>query len=106
MDSPDDAHRFLVSIEIARPSSLPDDEWDGLLAREGARGRELVDHGRIRGIWRVVGQTSNVGIWVAPSHEELHMALSSLPLFRYMTIKVDALCSHPLGEFTPGPTDS
>lgn len=93
------AARFLVSIEITRPTGIDDNTWGELLAAELSRGRELVHEGRLLGIWRITGQTANVGIWQAETHGLLHETLTSLPLFPYMTIRVQPVSEHPVGEF-------
>ena len=63
---------------------------------EQVRGRELMDEGVIRRIWRIPGRTANVGIWDAANPTALHEALSSLPMFPYIDAKVTPLATHPL----------
>lgn len=87
---------FLVEIELTVPAELSDEEWDLLTDRERVRGRELQKAGTINRIWRVPGTANNVGIWKAEDASELHSALSSLPLFKYMDIAVKPLAVHPL----------
>jgi muconolactone D-isomerase len=95
----DNAPCFLVSIRITRPAGIDDAEWNDRLEAELARGKELVHDGQLLGIWRLPGQTANVGIWQAESHERLHAALTSLPLFSEMAITVQPISEHPLGGF-------
>jgi muconolactone D-isomerase len=85
---------FLVSITI---SNLPEDEETvaALYTREGERARELAAAGTLRKLWRVPGQRANWGIWEASDPARLQEALSSLPLFPYMDIKVHPLTAHP-----------
>lgn len=87
---------FLVEIEIELPPSTPDDERAALLAAEAARGRELRDAGSIVRMWRVPGRRANVGIWSAADASELHEAISSLPLFPWMSVQVRPLADHYL----------
>lgn len=91
--------RFLVQIEVGLPGSLPDDERAELLDAELERGRQLVEAGAIRAIWRVPGALRNVGIWEAADATELHERLSSLPLFRWLRADVTPLAEHPLQRF-------
>lgn len=49
-------------------------------------------------IWRIPGKVANVGIWDAPDASALHEALSSLPLFPWMSIEVTALATHHLEQ--------
>jgi muconolactone D-isomerase len=94
--------RFLVQIDVQLPGDLAEEERAKLLAAELERGRELVEAGAIRAIWRVPGALRNVGIWEAADATELHEHLSSLPLFPWLTADVTALAEHPLHRFLEG----
>lgn len=84
---------FLVHMEVG---ALPIGEEGGkLLGLEGRRARELAEVGVLRRLWRIPGRRANWGIWSASNIDELHEALSSLPLFPYMNITVHALAKHP-----------
>ena len=87
---------FLVRIDIRTPHDLDPGELAGLQAAETARGRELVAQGSLRRIWRIPGRRSNISLYEAADATALHAALSSLPLFPYMEIDVQALATHPL----------
>lgn len=87
---------FLVQLETTLPPELPASERELLLAAESARGRELVADGTISRIWRLPGRLANVGIWSTPDSESLRDALTSLPLWRWMTVTVTPLATHPL----------
>lgn len=69
-----------------------------LLDQEGRRGRELRESGTIVRIWRLPGQTANVGIWQAEDATDLHAAISSLPLFPWMSVQVTTLAAHYLEQ--------
>ncbi len=92
---------FLVQNHVTFPPGIEPSERERLLAAELARGRELVDTGHIRHIWRVPGAVRNVGVWEAADATELHELLTSLPLFPYLRCEVTALAVHPLRR--PGP---
>ncbi|MBK1783947.1 muconolactone Delta-isomerase family protein [Prauserella cavernicola] len=95
--------QFLVRIDTARAYELPPDERAELIARERTRGRELMDHGVLRDIWRVPGRRANVGIWDVPDADALEQALESLPARPYAEIDVTPLATHPLtAEANPG----
>ena len=84
---------FLVSIKIL---PLPEEEDSAkLYAAEATRARELADMGIIRRLWRVPGQRANWGLWEAKDATALHKAISSLPLYPYMEVKVHPLAKHP-----------
>lgn len=97
--------KFLVNITIEVPPSMPEDQRADLYARELARGNELIANGQLVGIWRVPGRTANVSLYEAPDADALHTALTSLPLFPWLDIRVEALATHPLGtpEVTMSP---
>lgn len=87
---------FLVSIDVRTPHDLDPATLAELQAAEAVRARELVDAGSLRRIWRIPGRRSNISIYEAADATELHAALSSLPLFPYMDIQVQALATHPV----------
>ena len=64
--------------------------------REFARGKALQDAGSIARIWRIPGRFANVAVWRAADATELHDLLTSLPLFPWMDVEVEALALHPL----------
>ncbi len=87
---------FLVRIEIDLPADMDPERRAGLVEAEAARGRELREAGAIARIWRVPGRLANVGVWRAADATELHDAVSSLPLFNWMTVTVEPLATHYL----------
>lgn len=88
--------QFLVQLETSLPPDLPDDERAALLAAEAERGQQLRHDGVIVSIWRLPGRLANVGIWEVASPDELHDAVTSLPLWQWMTVAVTPLARHPL----------
>jgi muconolactone delta-isomerase len=66
-----------------------------LIPLEAERARELALVGIIRRLWRVPGRWENWGLWEAENIDELHNAISSLPLFPYLSVHVHTLASHP-----------
>jgi muconolactone D-isomerase len=89
---------FLVQIATALPPDMPHAEREELVAAERRRGRELVDAGVIRAIWRVPGGLRNVGIWQAADATELHDLIISLPASPWFSAEVMPLALHPLGR--------
>ena len=85
---------FLVHMEVARIEGGAGAEKQ-LREQEAARSRELANKGILLRLWRVPGRRENWGIWKSDDCDQLHSALSSLPLFPYLTITVHPLCSHP-----------
>jgi muconolactone D-isomerase len=93
--------RYLVQIDV-RLHAVPPEERDALQAAERRRGEELIAAGLLERIWRIPGRSANVGIWRARDGDELHAALTSLPLHPWMDVVVTPLATHPLeGDRTP-----
>jgi muconolactone D-isomerase len=86
---------FLVDIQISLPADMDEEKRVALTAAEAERASELRAEGTIQRIWRIPGRTANVGIWVADDASGLHTKLGSLPLARWMDIKVQPLALHP-----------
>lgn len=91
---------FLVQIEVLWPPDGEPDQLAQLVAAERARAAELTASGTIRRMWRIPGRWANWGIWFAADATELHAALASLPLYRWLDVEVHALAAHPSD---PGP---
>ena len=89
---------FMVRIDIRTPADLDPDRLAALQAAESARARELVAQGVLKRIWRIPGRRSNISLYEAADATALHAALSSLPLFPYMDIEVQALAVHPVEQ--------
>ena len=90
-----DAAEYLVHIEVHWPPDGDPAKRDELMEAERARGRELVEAGVIRRLWRVPGRWANWGVWRAASPDDLHAALASLPFFPWLDIEVIPLAGHP-----------
>jgi muconolactone D-isomerase len=93
---------FLVEIDINVPPDLDAGRRAELLEAEAARGGELADAGLIRAVWRVPGRLANRAIWSANDATALHAALTSLPLWPFMDVRVTALARHGLADRCPG----
>lgn len=85
-----------MSIAARLPADMPDAERAALAGSELRRGRELLDAGLIKRIWRVPGRQANVGVWDAPDADALHEAITSLPMSRWFEVDVVPLARHPL----------
>lgn len=91
---------FLVTIEIDH-ASIPAAERPRLLEAEMARGRELRGAGMLLRIWRLPGRRANVSLYRVADADALHDALTSLPLWPWMSIRVEALATHSLERAAP-----
>jgi muconolactone D-isomerase len=86
---------FHVQMDVRLPHELPPDQSDALKKVERERAQELQREGKWRHLLRMAGRYSNVSIFDVSGAEELHDILSTLPLFPFMEITVNALCRHP-----------
>jgi muconolactone D-isomerase len=86
---------FLVHITFTWPAGITAEEQQALIAAEGVRARELAAAGTLKRLWRIPGQRANWGIWHAADATELHVALSSLPMFPHLIATVHPLAVHP-----------
>jgi muconolactone D-isomerase len=89
---------FLVHIDISLPPEMNPEVRADLLARESARARELIQAGLLVRIWRVPGRLANVSLYRAGGATEVHAAITSLPLWPWMDVHVEALAVHPLEQ--------
>ena len=91
---------FMVEMDVNVPLDYDPADFEQLKATEKARAEELQASGKWRHLWRVVGQYANVSIFDVESSDELHDIMMSLPLYKFMDVKVTALCQHPSAIFT------
>ena len=89
---------FMVNIVVRLPGDWPKARLDALVAAETARGVQCVKDGKLRRIYRIVGQRANFSIWEAGSPEELHVTLASLPMHPYMDVTVHPIIKHSTTE--------
>ena len=87
---------FLVRIDVHIPADMPADERTRLLQLESARGKELIADGTLVRIWRIPGRQSNWSLYNAEDANAVHAAVTSLPLWPYMDVRVEPLATHPL----------
>lgn len=93
---------FLVRQANRLPLTPEAAELRGRLVQaERARAQELRDQGILIRLWRVPGTRDSIALYEVADATELHDVLSSLPMFPWMEITVEALATHPQ-EKTPG----
>lgn len=86
---------FAVKMDVVIPLDIDPGERADTLAREKAYSQKLQRAGKWPHIWRIAGQYSNLSIFDVADNAELHDLLWNLPLFKYMTIEVTPLATHP-----------
>lgn len=87
--------RFLVKIVVRLPGDWDADRKAAIRQQERARVFELFRAGRLLRMFRIAGETGNVGIWEFASLQELHETLTTLPMLPWMTLEVTPLLPHP-----------
>lgn len=87
---------FLVHIEQDISPDMDPERLAVVKAAEKVRGRELVEQGKMRRIWRTPGRRAVTALYEVEGPDELHEILSSLPLFPWMDIEVTPLGTHAL----------
>jgi muconolactone D-isomerase len=86
---------FLVRTENLLPADTPDETRERLRAAERERATQLREAGVLKRLWRVPGRNATVGLYEAEDPAALHDALTSLPMWRWMDVSVEALAAHP-----------
>jgi len=86
---------FHVKMNVRIPHDVPNEDVTKLKQTEKQRALDLQKSGKWRHLWRVSGLYANVSIFDVSGPDELHELLSTLPLFPFMDIEVQALCPHP-----------
>jgi len=86
---------FMVRIKVELPGEMDPARVKQLGEAETARGIELIQAGRLRKVWRIVGERANFSIWEADTLEEFHADISSLPLHPWMSVEVTPMIEHP-----------
>ena len=89
---------FMVNIVVHLPGDWPGDKLQTLVKAETARGMQCIQDGKLKRIFRVVGQRANFSIWETNTLEDLHATLSSLPMHPYMDVAVHPIIRHSTTE--------
>ena len=85
---------FMVKIVVRLTGDWPKEKLDQINKTETARSMQFVKEGKLRRIFRIVGQRANFSIWEVDSPEDLHATLTSLPLHPYMDVTVWPIMKH------------
>lgn len=92
----------MVNIVVHLPGDWPKDRVDALAKSETERGMQCIKDGKLKRIFRIVGQRANFSIWEANTLDELHATLASLPMHPYMEVHVYPLIKHSTTEAWEG----
>lgn len=86
---------FLARMDVTFPESMSDETKSEFTAQEKQYSGDLQREGKMRDIWRVVGEYANYSVYDVADNDELHAVLSGFPMYPYMKIKVTPLAQHP-----------
>jgi muconolactone D-isomerase len=86
---------FLVRTENLLPPDTPDETREQLRKAERERAQQLRADGILKRLWRVPGRNATIGLYEADDPAQLHDALTSLPMWKWMDVTVEALATHP-----------
>ncbi|GAA1125868.1 muconolactone Delta-isomerase [Citricoccus alkalitolerans] len=86
---------FLARMDVTFPESMTDEVKADFQVKEKEYSGNLQREGRMRDIWRVVGEYANYSVYDVADNDELHTILSGFPMYPYMDIKVTPLAKHP-----------
>ena len=86
---------FLARMDVTFPETMTDEVKAEFTAREKEYSGNLQRTGKMRDIWRVVGEYANYSVYDVADNDELHAILSGFPMYPYMSIKVTPLAQHP-----------
>ncbi|MFI5613598.1 muconolactone Delta-isomerase [Amycolatopsis sp. NPDC051903] len=86
---------FLVRTTTGFPPHLTAEHLADLRAQERALAMRLRAEGVLKKLWRLPGKPGTLGLYDTRDATHLHEVLTSLPLFPYLTVEVEALATHP-----------
>lgn len=86
---------YHVRMDVHPPRDLDPAAFEKLKSEEKARALELQRQGKWLHLWRITGQYANHSVFDVSDHDELHVILSTLPLFPFMKVSVTAISQHP-----------
>ena len=91
---------FLVKVTQDIAPDTDPELMSAVKAKEFERATELVEAGVLTRVWRIPGRRGLYCLYEASDADELHAAISSLPLFPWLDVEVTPLASHRLDPAT------
>ncbi len=84
---------FHVVMSVKIPHDVPPERVENLKVLEHQKASELEAQRTWVHVWRIAVKWVNISIFDVVDASELHVILSSLPLFPFMEISVIPICS-------------
>lgn len=85
---------YYFEFHVTVPQGMPPEQFQMLRDEERKIVHALQATGEMRHLWRVAGQFASMGIFDVTDHDRLHVVISTLPLFPYMSVRVVPLAHH------------
>lgn len=85
---------FVARMDVVFPETMTDETKADFQVKEMAYSAELQERGIMKGIWRIVGEYSNISIYDVNDLDFLHATFQGFPMFAYMNVKVTPLAKH------------
>lgn len=91
---------FLVKVTQDIAPDADPELMSSVKAKEFERATELIEAGTLTRVWRIPGRRALYCLYEAEGPDELHAAISSLPLFPWLDVEVTPLAGHRLDPGT------
>lgn len=86
---------LMARIKVELPGDMDPARVRELGEAEAERAIAAIDAGKMRKIWRIVGERANFSIWETETLEEFHELIASFPLHPWMSVDVTPMIEHP-----------
>ncbi|MBC3840159.1 muconolactone delta-isomerase [Streptacidiphilus sp. 4-A2] len=86
---------YLTYIQSTWPADGDPARLAELMTAERERISEFVREGAVIRMWRDPGQWSTWILWSLPGPDELHRAITSLPMYAWLKVTLHPLATHP-----------
>jgi muconolactone D-isomerase len=92
---------FLVHMQLKLPSDWEQSKIDSYYRYEAKAAKPYLDSGEFARVWRVPGTRNHVALWDVADVQTIHDAYTNFPMFPWMTVTVEPLCTNPNDPGTP-----
>lgn len=97
---------FLVRMDLKFPAdfppfAVPESAVEGLYADEAKSAKPYLESGQMSRVFRVPGTRNHVALWDVADVQVIHDAYTRFPMFPWMTVTVEPLCTNPNDPGTP-----
>lgn len=86
---------YLTALNLVVPEDTPPAEVEDADRREAERARDLSEQGHLVRLWKLSRPGAALGLWRAPTPDDLEAILNALPLAKWLNIEAMPLTPHP-----------